>query len=249
MGGESPPGPCCARVWPVLMMVWLLGSTGGCSGGSHDDGVGATTGVAPGTWAVLGSSTAAGIGAPADSGWVALLRAARQPDGVVTHNLARSGLLTSQALPAGTSLPGRAPPDPSANIDRALAVSPKLVILAFPSNDVLAGVPASEIVGHWQLIQQRAGLAGATTIVLSTQPRDGADAVQRATLAETDRLAAVAFGPCFVDVRTALADAQGNIASALSAGDGVHLNAQGHRVVFERVNAVLASGACVRLSG
>jgi lysophospholipase L1-like esterase len=165
-------------------------------------------------------------------------------------NLAQSGLLTSQALPTGTAIaPGRLPPDPVVNIDRALLLAPKLVILAFPTNDAMAGIPAPETVGHWQLIRQHAAQAGAATLVLSTQPRDAADAVQRATLAETDRLAAAAFGSCFVAVRAALSDAQGNITAALSAGDGIHLNAEGHRVVFEHVSAVLTSGACVRLGG
>jgi lysophospholipase L1-like esterase len=247
MGEESPPGQRCARVWPVLVLLWLLVGIGSCGGGSEDTAP-AVPRVAPGTWSVLGSSSAAGVGAPAGSGWVALVGAAQQASGVVTHNYARSGLLTSQALPADTSLPGRAPPDPTANIDRALTSSPKLVILAFPSNDAMAGVPAAETVGHWQLMRQRAAQSGAATVVLSTQPRDDLDATQRAILDDTDRRAADAFGTCFVAVRAALSDATGRIAAAYSAGDGVHLNAEGHRIVSERVMAVLGNGRCVRLA-
>ena len=247
MGVESPPGQRCARVWPVLVLVWMLAGVGACGGGSEGSAP-AVPRVAPGTWAVLGSSTAAGVGAPPGRGWAALIGAAYQSSGVVTNNYARSGLLTSQALPADTSLPGRAPPDPTANIDRALASSPKLVILAFPTNDAMAGVPAAETVGHWQLIRQRAAQSGAATVVLSTQPRDDVDATQRAILDDTDRRAADAFGACFVAVRAALSDAQGRIAAAYSAGDGVHLNAEGHRIVSERVMATLGSGRCVRLA-
>ena len=248
MGVESPPGRRLVRAWPVFVVVWLLGSNAACGGGSESETV-AVPRVTPGTWAVLGSSTAAGVGAPADKGWVALVGAAQQLNGIVIGNLARSGLLTSQALPMSAPLTtGRAPPDPTANIDRALTMSPKLVILAFPTNDAMAGVPATETVGHWQLIRQRAAQSGATTLVLSTQPRDGLDAAQRAILDDTDRLAADGFGPCFVAVRAALSDAQGGIAPALSAGDGIHLNAEGHRVVSERVTAVLNGGRCVRLT-
>jgi lysophospholipase L1-like esterase len=169
---------------------------------------------------------------------------------VALSNLAQAGLLTSQALPTGSAVaPGRPAPDPAVNIDRALLLTPKLVILAFPTNDAMAGIPAAETVAHFRMIRQHAAQAGAATLVLSTQPRDAADAVQRATLGETDRLAAAAFGPCFVAVRAALSDAQGNITAELSAGDGVHLNAEGHRVVFDHVSAVLSSGACVRLAG
>ncbi|HEY6511135.1 MAG TPA: SGNH/GDSL hydrolase family protein [Burkholderiaceae bacterium] len=231
----------------MLLLVCLLGGNAACGGGSESA---AAPRVNPEAWAVLGSSTAAGVGAPADQGWAALLSAAYQPRGVVLNNLARSGLLTSQALPMGTSLtPGRAPPDSAVNIDRALTLSPKLVILAFPTNDAMAGVPAAETVGHWQLIGQRAAQAGAAALVLSTQPRDGLNAAQRAILDDTDRRAAEAFGACFVAVRADLSDAQGRIAPAYAAGDGVHLNAEGHRIVSERVMAVLASGRCVRPPG
>jgi len=244
----SPPGCCCARALPVWLVVWLLGVVAACGGGSESQAP-ATPQVSPEAWAVLGSSTAAGVGAPADQGWVARVSAEQRPSGVVLTNLARSGLLTSQALPMDTPAnTGSAPPDPTANIDRALTLSPKLVMLAFPTNDALAGVPASETVGHWQLIRQRAAQSGATTLVLSTQPRDGLDATQRAILDDMDRQAADAFGACFVAVRAALSDAQGHIAALYSAGDGVHLNAEGHRVVSERVMAVLASGRCAHLT-
>jgi acyl-CoA thioesterase I len=240
-----------ARTRAVLALAWLIVGGAACGGGGDtpSDSTNRQS-VAPGAWAVLGSSTAAGVGAPAGQGWVARLSAAQQPAGVALSNLARSGLLTTQALPTGTTIaPGRSLPDPVVNIDRALLLAPRLVILAFPTNDAMAGIAATETVGHWQLIRQHAARAGAATLVLSTQPRDAADAMQRATLAETDQLAAAAFGPCFVAVRGALSDAQGNIAAALSAGDGIHLNAEGHRVVFEHVSALLGSGACVRLGG
>jgi lysophospholipase L1-like esterase len=237
------------KAWGALARLLLAGlvATGAACGGGSD---GATAPrVAPGAWAVLGSSTAAGVGAPDGQGWVARLAAAAQAPGAVVTNLARSGLLTSQALPVGTPLAtGRAAPEPGANIDLALTLTPRLVILSFPTNDTVAGIPAAETVGHWQLIAQRAAQAGSATLVLSTQPRDGLDSAQRAALDETDRLAAAAFGACFVALRDALSDAQGGIAPALSAGDGIHLNAEGHRVVFERAWATLSSGRCVRLT-
>lgn len=243
----SPWARRTVRTLSMLVLTCLLGGGTACGGGGGEGA--ASPRVAPGAWTVLGSSTAAGVGAPTGQGWVALLGAAMQARGVGMTNLARSGLLTSQALPVGTPLaPGRATPDPSVNIDRALTLSPTLVILSFPTNDTVAGIPAAETVGHWQLIAQRAAHAGAATLVLSTQPRDGLDTTQRAALDETDRLAAAAFGACFVAVRAALSDAQGNIAPALSAGDGIHLNADGHRLVLELVSAVLAGARCVRVA-
>jgi lysophospholipase L1-like esterase len=218
----------------------LMGWATACSGGSDPS---------PEYWAVLGSSTAAGLGVAAGQGWVALLSAEQQPRGVAVVNLARPGLQSSQALPADAPLvPGHQPPDPAANIDRALALSPRLVILSFPNNDAVTGTPAAETVADWLLMSQRAAQAGATTLVLSTQPRDNLDGRQRAALDDADRLAENAFGPCFVSVRAALSDAQGRIARALSAGDGIHLNAAGHHLIFERVQSTLDSGRCARLS-
>jgi acyl-CoA thioesterase-1 len=234
-----------ARAVAVVAWVCLLQACGGGGSGQPEP----TPRVAPGAWAVLGSSTAAGEGAAPGQGWVALLSSQQQSNSVAVTNLARSGLLTSQVLPMGTPLAvGRAPPDPEVNIDRALTLSPTLVILSLPTNDVVAGVPAQETVDHWRLIEHVGAQTGAATLVLSTQPREGLTAAQQAALDETDRRAAEAFGPCFVALRAALSDGQGHIAPALSAGDGIHLNAEGHRVIFELVLATLNTGRCVRLA-
>lgn len=205
--------------------------------------------VAPGTWFVLGSSTAAGVGAPAGQGWVDGLAAQMQPRAVTVANLARPGLQSSQALPVGTPLPaGRPAPDPLANVDAALARAPQLLLLAFPTNDAVAGVPAADTVAAWRLMAERAAAAGAATLVLSTQPRAGLTAAQQATLETTDRDAAAAFGDCFVALREGLAGPDGGPAPAYAAGDGIHLNAAGHEWVRARVAQVLESGRCVRLS-
>lgn len=236
-----------ARALSRLAPAGLLAMATACGGGSGGTASAQVPVVGAGTWAVLGSSSAAGQGVTAGEAWADRLAAGTQAQGVQITNLARSGLLTTQALPVGTPLlPDRAVPDPQVNIDRALTLPPKLVLVSFPTNDVVAGVPPAETVGHWQLIRRRAADAGAATLVLSTQPRDGLDSAQQAALDETDRLAVAAFGECFVPLRAALSDGQGRIAPAYAAGDGIHLNAEGHRVIFEEVKAVVDGGRCVR---
>lgn len=239
--------PCTgAALVLALVLSPPLAACGG--GGSAPDAASQTALVAPGTWAVLGSSTAAGQSVAAGESWVDRLRAATSARGVQISKLVRSGLLTTQALPVGTPVPAGSPaPDPSVNLDRALSLAPNLVLVAFPSNDVVAGVSPAQTVDHWKLMRQRAAAAGAATMVLSSQPRDGLDVAQRAALDTSDRLAAAAFGPCFVPVYALLADGQGRISAAYSAGDGVHLNAEGQRLVYEQVRAVLDSGRCVRI--
>lgn len=202
--------------------------------------------VAPGDWVVLGSSTAAGVGASAGRSWVARLAAEHAGRAVGVHNLARSGLLTPQALPVSAPAGGSRPaPDPTLNIDRALSLNPKLVLLSFPTNDTASGYPPAETIANLRSLRRRATEAGVATLLLGTQPRDALNAAGRAALAEIDRDAR--DDPCFVPLFDALVDAEGRIAARYAAGDGIHLNDAGHALVLERVQAVLNGGRCVRL--
>ena len=222
-----------AGVW-VALALGLLTACGGGGGGTAPEPLPL---VAPGTWVVLGSSTAAGYAVAADEAWAARL-AAGAPGGVTLTNLAVAGLQTGTALQPGS---------PS-GIDAAVALRPKLLLLSFPSNDALAGVQAPQILANLQTMAQRGRDAGAATVVLSSQPRNDLNDAQRAVLSALDSSAAASFGPCFVEVRSALAASDGRIDAAVSAGDGVHVNAEGHRRIHERVAATLSGGACVRLA-
>jgi len=67
-----------------------------------------------------------------------------------------------------------------------------------------------------------------------------------ATFTAIDLRLADFFGPCFVEVRKALALANDTLNPIYDSGDGTHLNDAGHRVIFDRVRAVIDSGQCVR---
>ena len=225
----------------------LVGACGG--GGGAAVPVAPPAVVAPGTWVVLGSSSAAGQGASPGQSWVERLQAGQLARQVTVTNIARGGTLTWQALPTASVPPvGRPPPDPTVNIDRALAAAPRLVLLSFPTNDTAAGYAAAETVANLGTLRAAAAAAGVAGLVLGVQPRDSLDLAQRAVLAEVDRGLAAAAGPCFVGLFAALADANGNIATSYAAGDGIHLNDAGHAVVLQRVLAVLEGGRCVRLA-
>ncbi|WP_425261575.1 SGNH/GDSL hydrolase family protein [Rubrivivax sp. RP6-9] len=225
----------------------------GCGGGGAADAPQAAPPpapvVAPGTWVVLGSSSAAGTGASSGQGWASQLQGAAQARQVVLQNIARNGTLTYQALATGSNPPaGRPAPDTAVNITRALQFAPKLVLLSFPTNDTAAGYTADETAANLLALQRAAQAAGAAALVLGVQPRDGLTGSQRAVLADLDQRLAAQAGPCFVALFAALADGNGHIAAAYAAGDGIHLNDAGHRVVRERVQAVLDGGRCVRLA-
>jgi acyl-CoA thioesterase-1 len=231
------------RLVAILAMT-LVSGCGGGGGGSTPPPL-----VTPGTWVVLGSSTAAGVGASAGQGWVDRLAAQVLPRAVTLENLARSGAVTYEALPTGSMPPPDRPaPDPLLNIDRALSFAPKLVILSFPTNDTAAGYSRNETLDNLRLLRERARTAGVAVMLLSTQPRDAFDGTQRAQLAAIDLDAAALFGTCFIALREALSDGAGQIAAAYSAGDGIHLNDAGHQLVYERVLARLEAGQCVRIA-
>jgi lysophospholipase L1-like esterase len=230
----------CAAVW------WLAA----CGGGSPSGAGASGPLVVPGTWTVIGSSTPAGAGATPGHGWVDLLRDAYAARGVAVENLAMGGSLSYQGVPTATPLTaGRPAPDPVHNIDAALVHAPVLVVVSYPSNDEAAGYTADETVGNILAIRADAVAQGVSVAVTSTQPRRAAPTAQQAEIAaQVDRRLADAFGPCFVDVRSALATPDNTLDPRYDSGDGQHLNDAGHAVVFERLQAMLESQRCVRVA-
>lgn len=199
-------------------------------------------------WTVLGSSTAAGVGATAGQSWSARLAEALRARGVQLDNRARSGASTYQALPATEPRASTRPAtDPAQDAATALAARPAALLLAFPSNDAMLGFAAAETTANLLRLRAIARAQGTAVIVLSSQPRDDAGAAAREAMRATDAALAAEAGPCFVDVREALSDGSGRIAPGYAAGDGVHLNNAGHGLVFERLWAVVEAGRCVRL--
>lgn len=232
----------------LLFLLPLLAAA--CGGGTVAEGPASAPVVAPGTWVVLGSSSAAGVGASPGQGWVAKLAAANAARGVTVHNLARSGALSYQALPSASTPPAERPaPDSGINTDRALGLAPRLLLLSFPSNDVVAGYSAEETTTNLLAMRSQAMAAGAATVVLGSQPRGGLNVAQRAVQDDVDARLSSRLGDCFVSLQAVLADAAGQIAPGYAAEDGVHLNDAGHTVVRQRVQAALDSGRCVRLAG
>lgn len=231
------------------MAAALAAVLAGCGGGGSDAVGGSGNGSA--RWSILGSSTAEGRGASAGFSWAALLAADARPTGATVDNRARSGAVTWQAMPAAAPRPqGRPATSAAMDIDTVLADRPRLLLLAFPSNDTLVGYPAEETVANLTALRARALAAGAAVVVLSTQPRDDASAAHRATMREIDDTMARQAGACFVALQAALADAGGGLAAAFDSGDGVHPNDAGHALIHQRVQAVvsahLADGRCGR---
>lgn len=198
---------------------------------------------------VIGSSTAAGSGATSiAASWAGSLQSKYSANGVKLTNIARIGTVTYQGLP--TSSPPvafRPGPDPSGNVDAALASTPKLVLVGYPHNDTAGNYTADETVGNLIKIRDYAQARGVPVIIVSTQPRNEFSDAQIARLAQIDASVSAQASPCFVEVRTALASADGRLAAQYDSGDGVHPNNAGHAVIFNKISALVDSGACVRL--
>jgi acyl-CoA thioesterase I len=229
----------------TLLLAGLLVA---CGGGNTaiEDAPAALAAVLPGDWLVMGTSTAAGVGAPAEEGWVALLGQALAGQGVRVANAARAGTLTYHWLPAATARPPQRPATIEAlDVLKLEPASPRLVVLSFPSNDTMAGISAGETVDNLLLLRRIELDRGALVFVTSSQPRNDADTSQRATMQAVDAALAAELGDCFVDVRSSLVDADGGLAADMAAADGVHLNTQGHRKLFDRLLVAIVSGRCV----
>lgn len=239
-----------------LTALVLFGALGACGGGAETPvsaPVSAPVTAAPvtqlkaGTWVVMGSSTAAGTGAPAGKGWVAQLAGNYAARGVQVANIAQGGTVTYEGLSASAApVAGRPAPNPAVNIDQALARKPVLLIVSYPTNDTALGYGVDETVNNLLAIRSQALAAGVPVVVTSTQPRNLTD-TQLANLRAIDTRLAASVGACFVEVRAALAGADGKLAPEYDSGDGVHPNGAGHVLIAERLSQLLAAGSCVRL--
>lgn len=198
--------------------------------------------------ALVGSSTAAGVGASSpNSSWAGLLSSWQVQTGRGRIlNLAEPGALTSTGLCVKDRLVNSAPArSPRNSVETALALGSKRIILSFPSNDLVAGWPASRTLENVARMAACARAAGATIAVMSSLPRAHLTPAQLKTMAEINQALRKTYGACFLDVHTALADA-GSIDARpeYSAGDGIHFNDEGHRVLYVQVRDFLESGRC-----
>jgi lysophospholipase L1-like esterase len=191
---------------------------------------------------VLGSSTAEGTGATpaADSSWVNRYRKdifQRNTRYEVT-NLARGGYTTYHVLPTGTSIPPgvNVSIDPQRNITRALSLDPYAIIINMPSNDAANNFGVSAQLGNIALIAATAQDEGAGVWVGTPQPRNFSPSQIMIQTALRDSILAI-YGERAIDFWSGLAAPNGFIDGAFDAGDGIHLNNAGHRLLYERVLA------------
>lgn len=246
-----------ARMALCMTAGLAAGALSGCGGGGNAAPVveppppvttPAVAVVKPGVWVVMGSSSAAGAGAPAGKGWADLVQEAFRIQGAQLANIARGGTSTYHGMSAATvAPPGRPAPDSANNVDQALSRNPAVLLVSYPTNDTALGYSVSETVNNLLAIRAVARARSVPVIVLSTQPRNLSSNQLSQLKAIDDQISAI-VGPCFVALNAALAGADGKLAPANDAGDGVHPSEAGHRIIAERVKALVDEAKCIKVT-
>jgi len=188
---------------------------------------------------IIGASTAAGRGASTpDSAWVNRLIAATVNNTKPLHyrNLALGGLTSYAAMPTGFVPPsGRPAPDTARNVTKALSYHPDLVMITYPSNDVANNYANSEVLSNYRTVIKLLEQASVNYIVFGAQPRDLSTLSKRKLLKTLSDSIASAFPDHHHDYYDMLATSTYNIKPELAAGDGIHVNDTGHRLIFKSV--------------
>ncbi len=187
---------------------------------------------------VLGSSTAAGAGASTrDSAWVWRYRAFLTQLNPVYEviNLAVGGYSTYQLQPDDFITPdGRPKTDTLRNITKALTLAPSAIIVNLPSNDAASNFSILEQTDNFERIAAEAARANVPLWVCTTQPRNMTEAKRQNLITMRDWIRG-RFADHTLDFWTTLAEEDGSMVPAFNSGDGVHLNDDGHALLFARV--------------
>ena len=187
---------------------------------------------------VLGSSTAAGSG-PKDisNAWVNRYRTFVQsinPLNTVV-NLAVGGYTTYHIMPTGNKTPnGRYYPDTIRNITKALSLNPQAIIINMPTNDIANGYSTIEYMSNFAVIVALASQANIPVWITTSQPRNLATNLRDSLILIKSKINDT-YQEKAIDFWTTIANPDGTINKLYDSGDGIHLNDNGHAILFQRV--------------
>ena len=190
---------------------------------------------------VLGSSTAAGVGASSsDSSWVGLLTAwvhSVKPDAEVI-NLGKGGFTTYDVRANGSS----PEPDTTRNINAAIAYDPDIIIVNLPSNNVAENIASDITLSHFHELKSMAEANGIKFFLTTTQPRNFSNDSKRQALQDEALLMIDQFGPLTINIYDELVNVSDlRLKTVYDAGDGIHLNDSGHSYVFTTVRGQISA--------
>lgn len=187
---------------------------------------------------VLGSSTAAGVGASSsDSSWVGRYRNYIKALDTRAYlvNLAVGGFTSYDVMPSGYVPPaGRPTPKTENNVTKALTYKPWAIIVNLPSNDAANNYSTGEQLYNMNAITQAATNEQVPIWVTTTQPRNFSQA-QRDNLKQMRDYILSIYRDHAISIFDTLANEDGTIKTIYNSGDGVHVNNDGHKVIYDKV--------------
>lgn len=191
--------------------------------------------------AVIGSSTAQGIGAtPIDSSWVNRAKFYFQGLGLIDtiYNIALGGQTTYAGMPTDFIPPsGRPAPDTATNITKALSFNPDVVLVGFPTNDASADYTLTETMSNLRTIYQTVISAGKIAYITTSQPRDGLNAGQYQLLQAMRDSVETEFSTFSLDFYDPIVAPGSDTINPVYNFDGTHVNNGGHEQLFQVVKA------------
>jgi hypothetical protein len=185
---------------------------------------------------VIGSSTAEGVGP--DYAWVDRFRDHVQwvnPANRVT-NLAKSGYNSYRYLPTGSHVPSGQWVDTERNITKALSLSPDIILLNNPSNDVwVEPYSIDTVMNNYHTIVNTAQNAGVEIYLTTSQPTLYDQDKRNRLILQKDRTFSE-FPSIVIDFWNGLANSDGTTKEEFRVdGDWVHVNDNAHRLFTQRV--------------
>lgn len=188
---------------------------------------------------LIGSSTASGVGPTTTAETVAarLQTELNIVNGLLYVN-AISGLSSDNGMPTNDADPNVRP---QLNITNAISSKPTGIIVMYPSNDIQDGATPSQFANRLITIHREGLKYGIPTFIVGTQPRDSYTAAQQQLLLDTDVLLAQDIPDKYLilpmqslrDTTNLSKPAQIN--PAYAAGDSIHLNGNGHAILFDMI--------------
>ena len=187
---------------------------------------------------ILGSSTAVGYGATPKKSWARLFEDSLKKinPNYIVDNLAVAGTTTYAAQPDDYVPPaGRPSPSKGHNITKAIKLGADAIIINFPSNDAVLNYTVDEQKANYKRISEEASKHNILVWVATPQPRNELTRRQVNYQEKMFDWINKYYQGKAINFHDGLASEKDSIIFKYNAGDGIHVNNKGHKILYERV--------------
>lgn len=188
---------------------------------------------------ILGSSTAYGNGASnITKSWAYMYAEYLKTidSNYIVDNLAVAGTTTYSAQADNYVPPaGRPAPLLGHNITTAINLNADAIIINFPSNDIAQNFTLTEQEDNFKRITLKAEKNNILVWVATPQPRNTLTQAQITSQNKLYSWIINYYGAKAIDFHRGLASATDSILHKYDSGDGLHVNNEGHQILYNRV--------------